>query len=82
MHMFAYLFAAFFGFWGYRSFTFKICVAVLLYSAVMEWVQLFIPSRYFNYWDIVGNIVGILCALLLRFYIFHNETIKNILSDE
>lgn len=42
------------------------------YGVAMEWIQYsFFPDRYFELWDIVANIIGALCALLLLKIIYH-----------
>ena len=44
-----------------------------LYGIVMEVVQYaFFPDRYFEFWDIVANIIGALVALLLLKLINHS----------
>lgn len=42
------------------------------YGAAMEWIQYsFFPDRYFEFWDIVANIIGAFIALTVLKIIYH-----------
>lgn len=42
------------------------------YGVTMEWVQYgFFPDRYFEFWDIVANIIGAFTALVVLKIIYH-----------
>ena len=44
----------------------------ILFAAITEFYQLYIPNRAFNYWDMFLNMGGILIGLLLGFYLFRS----------
>ena len=47
-------------------------IVAVSYGATMEWIQYsFFPDRYFEFWDIVANIIGAFGALLLLKIIYH-----------
>ena len=64
LHLFAYLILTILGYFAYPHRKFIIFSFVSLYSVFMEIVQIFIPYRSFNYWDIVANFTGILLFVL------------------
>jgi len=59
LHLVAYLSLSALGYWACRHSFIPVFLFVILYSTVLEGVQLYIPYRSFNYWDIVANLVGI-----------------------
>jgi len=50
-------------------------VAGILFAAITEFYQLYIPNRAFNYWDMFLNIGGIFFGILLGFYLFRKKNV-------
>lgn len=45
----------------------------ILFAAITEFYQLYIPNRAFNYWDMFLNVGGIIIGLPLGFYLFRSR---------
>ncbi len=58
MHIFAYFTASFLGYSVFKSKRY-LAVFLIFFSSALEWLQLLIPYRTFNYWDIAANLSGI-----------------------
>jgi VanZ family protein len=63
-HALAYLVTATFGLFGFRQ-TLRIGLFVAVYGAFLEFVQLWVPDRTFNWWDMAFNVVGVVLAFVL-----------------
>ena len=59
LHFFAYLVGSGLGYLAFRK-AIAVSCFVVLYSILLELIQLYIPSRTFNIFDIFANIAGVL----------------------
>jgi len=63
LHAVGYFVASSLCYWAYRKdtlfFILFSCFSIFLFSVVLEIVQLYLPYRTFNWWDIAANGVGI-----------------------
>ena len=76
-HFFYYFFVCIFGFILYlRSHNFKKLVYSLFFlSAILEVLQLIVPNRSFEIYDVSANIAGVLVAyFLVKVYLFFNKS--------
>lgn len=49
--------------------TWMIFLAAAAYGITLEWVQFtFFPSRYFEWWDMLANLIGALIAISIIFF--------------
>lgn len=42
-----------------------LCGLILVFSAVMEWGQSFMPGRVMSAWDLLANTIGVVAGMLL-----------------
>jgi len=63
-HALAYLVTATFGLFGFRQ-KLRIGLFVAIYGALLELVQLWVPGRSFNWWDMAFNVVGVMMAITI-----------------
>lgn len=63
MHVIAYFITCLFGFLAYKNYPAKMITFLLVYSASLEWLQRYLPSRAFNTMDLIANACGVLAAL-------------------
>ena len=63
-HALAYLVTATFGLLGFRQ-KLRIGLFVAIYGALLELVQLWVPGRSFNWWDMAFNVVGVMMAITI-----------------
>lgn len=56
---------------GYHFNIYYVSIALLLfYAALLEVLQLYVPGRTFEWWDIVSNISGVFLGRLIFFVIY------------
>jgi len=61
MHVLAYFTALWLGLSAFHSRQ-KVFYFLLFYSSFLEYMQVFLPFRNFNYWDICANVLGLMLA--------------------
>ena len=63
LHLVSYFVASSLCYWAFRKdtlfFILFSCFSIFLFSVVLEIVQLYLPYRTFNWWDVAANGVGI-----------------------
>ena len=69
LHFVGYFVASSLCYWAFRKdtlfFILFSCFSIFLFSVVLEVVQLYLPYRTFNWWDVVANLVGILSFVVM-----------------
>ena len=72
LHLFSFFIAALLCFNAFKhgSFNFVLTsgVLIILYSILLEVIQIFLPYRTFNYFDILANSVGIGLGIIIFVY--------------
>ena len=76
-HFIAYFYVSFLGFCLYlRSKKFhKLVYGLFFLSIILEVLQLIVPIRAFQLYDLIGNFIGVLVAFfLVKIYLFFNKS--------
>ena len=72
LHLFSFFIAALLCFKAFKhggfNFVLTLGIAILLYSILLEVIQVFLPYRTFNYYDILANFVGIGLGIIIFVY--------------
>ena len=72
LHLFSFFIAALLCFKAFKhggfNFVLTSGTAILLYSILLEVLQVFLPYRTFNYYDILANSVGISFGIIIFVY--------------
>ena len=78
-HLYAYIVLSVIGFLSYRKNNqFNILSIYLIFiSIVLEVLQYFIPNRSFEFTDLLGNLAGLIIAIILFYFFKNNENFKN-----
>ena len=63
LHFVGYFVASSLCYWAFRKdtlfFILFSCFSIFLFSVVLEIVQLYLPYRTFNWWDVAANALGV-----------------------
>ena len=76
-HFISYFYVSFLGFCLYlRSKKFhKLVYGLFFLSIILEVLQLIVPIRAFQLYDLIGNFIGVLVAFfLVKIYLFFNKS--------
>ena len=78
-HLYAYLVLSVIGFLTYRKINqFNILSIYLIFlSIVLEVLQYFVPNRSFEFSDLFGNLVGVIIAIILFYFLQNDENFKD-----
>jgi VanZ family protein len=78
-HLYAYIFLSVIGFLTFRKNNqFNILSIYLIFlSITLEVLQYFVPNRSFEFSDLFGNLVGVILAIILFYFLKRNENFKN-----
>tara|TARA_B100000035_G_C20658262_1_gene404128 strand:- start:194 stop:520 length:327 start_codon:yes stop_codon:yes gene_type:complete len=52
-------------------------IYLIFLSIILEILQIFIPMRSFELTDLLGNLIGVLIILMIKFFYKSNENFKN-----
>jgi len=81
IHLFSFFIAAFLCSKAFKqgsiNFVLLSGILIFLYSILLEAVQVFLPYRTFNYYDILANFVGVALGTII-FGIFTKSTAKQL----
>ena len=78
-HLYAYIVLSFVGFLTFRKNNqFNILSLYLIFlSILLEVLQYFVPNRSFEFSDLFGNLVGVIIAIIIFYFLKKNENFKN-----
>ena len=78
-HLYAYIVLSIIGFLTYRKNNhFNILSIYLIFlSIVLEVLQYIVPNRSFEFPDLLGNLAGVITAIIIFYFFKKNENFKN-----
>ena len=78
-HLYAYIVLSVIGFLTFRKNNqFNILSIHLIFlSITLEVLQHFVPNRSFEFQDLIGNLAGVIIAIILFYFFKKNENFKN-----
>jgi len=81
LHLFSFFMAAFLCSKAFSKVSFNFIltsgIVIFIYSILLEIIQVFLPYRTFNYYDILANFVGVALGTII-FGIFTKSTAKQL----